>query len=66
MLVPPQDAPALAVALRALLEGPALRLQLATDARALIEAAFDVRRNAALVRALFQAAPAASPIAMAS
>lgn len=66
LLVPPQDAPALAVALRALLEGPALRLQLATDARALIEAAFDVRRNAALVRALFQAAPAASPIAMAS
>lgn len=65
-LVPPHDARALADALRTLLDAPALRTQLAGDARALIERDFDVRHNAALVRRLFTAANAASPVALAS
>lgn len=65
-LVPPHDARALADALRTMLDAPALRAQLADEARALIEREFDVRHNAALVRRLFTAAAATSPVALAS
>jgi len=56
LMVPQGEPAALAVAIERLLTTPALRVQLATQARRLIEAEFDVRRNAARRRALFQAA----------
>ena len=56
LIVPQHDPEALAAALERLLTNPALRVQLATQARHLIEAEFDIRRNAARRRALFQAA----------
>jgi len=56
LIVPQHDSAALAAALERLLTNPALRVQLATQARHLIEAEFDIRRNAARRRALFQAA----------
>jgi colanic acid/amylovoran biosynthesis glycosyltransferase len=43
----------MADALERLLSDPALRTQMAERGRALIEAEFDVDRNAALLRALF-------------
>jgi len=45
---------ALAAALERLLADPALRLTISSGARRLIEAEFDVRRNAARRRALFR------------
>ncbi len=50
-----RDPQALADALQRLLNDPALRTQLAERGRALIEAEFDVDRNAALLRDLFSA-----------
>ncbi len=56
-----QAAPAiLANALHTLLDNPGLRLRLARNARALIEAEFDVQRNAARVFQLFNPAGRAS------
>jgi colanic acid/amylovoran biosynthesis glycosyltransferase len=57
LCVPPHDPAKLADACQRLLEDASLRLQLATNARALIEAEFDVHRNAASIRNVF--APAA-------
>jgi glycosyltransferase involved in cell wall biosynthesis len=48
-----RDPDALATAVERLLDDPALRVRLASRARALIEAEFDVDRNAAALRALF-------------
>ena len=56
LMVPQCDPEALAAAIERLLTNPALRVQLATQARRLIEAEFDIRRNAARRRALFQVA----------
>ena len=55
-MVPQHDPQALAEALERLLANPALRVQLATQARCLIEAEFDIHRNAARLRTLFEAA----------
>ncbi|NBD14822.1 MAG: glycosyltransferase, partial [Cyanobacteria bacterium] len=54
LLVPQQDAAALALALQSLLENPTLRVQLATAARQLMASEFDIEVNAALLRQLFQ------------
>src|SRR5262249_11756363 len=53
LMVPQHDPAALAAAIERLLTNPALRVQLATDARRLIEAEFDIHRNAARRRAIF-------------
>lgn len=53
LCVRPRDPEALADALERLLGNPALRTQLAERGRALIEAEFDVDRNAAQLRTLF-------------
>jgi glycosyltransferase involved in cell wall biosynthesis len=59
VLVPPNDVEALASALRALLENATLRQQLATEARKVIEARFDARKNFAQLKELLAgAAPA--------
>jgi glycosyltransferase involved in cell wall biosynthesis len=56
-LMVPQRHPAdLAAAIGRLLEEPGLRIRLAERARRLIEAEFDIRRNAALLREIFRAA----------
>ncbi|MDQ3584154.1 MAG: colanic acid biosynthesis glycosyltransferase WcaL, partial [Acidobacteriota bacterium] len=55
-----RDPATLADALERLLVNPTLRVQLAQAARRLIEAEFDVHRNAACVREMFQRAHAAS------
>jgi glycosyltransferase involved in cell wall biosynthesis len=55
VLVPQHDAPALAAALRQLLTDPERRCLLASRARQLVEAEFNVHRNAACLRSLFQA-----------
>jgi glycosyltransferase involved in cell wall biosynthesis len=52
-----RDPVALAEALARLLDDSALRVQLATEARRLVEAEFDVHRNAAHIREIFSAAP---------
>jgi glycosyltransferase involved in cell wall biosynthesis len=52
--VPQRDPQALADALERLLLDPALRVRLAREARRLIEAEFDIRRNAARRRVLFR------------
>ncbi|MDA0865364.1 MAG: glycosyltransferase family 4 protein [Cyanobacteria bacterium] len=54
MLVAQQDAEGLAKALQMLLTQPALRTTVAAQARQLIEAEFDITRNAAELRACFQ------------
>ncbi len=60
-LVVPQHAPqVLAGAMERLLGDPGLRLQLAKEARQLIEAEFDIHCNAARVRQVFGAAAPAS------
>ncbi len=56
LLVPQHDPTALAAAIERLLVDPALRVQLATRARRLIEAEFDIQRNSAHLRSIFQAA----------
>jgi colanic acid/amylovoran biosynthesis glycosyltransferase len=55
LMVPQHDPAALAAAIERLLSSPALRARLAANARRLMEAEFDVHRNAAHLRALFQA-----------
>jgi glycosyltransferase involved in cell wall biosynthesis len=52
--VPQKDPAALAHALERLLDDPDLRVALAREARRLIEAEFDIRRNTARRRALFR------------
>lgn len=54
--VPQHDPSALAAAIEQLLANSDLRVRLATRARQLMEAEFDIRRNTAQRRALFQAA----------
>lgn len=56
LLVAQRDPPALADALQRLLEDAVLRKRLAAQARARIEAEFDVHRNAARLRELFAGA----------
>jgi glycosyltransferase involved in cell wall biosynthesis len=56
LLVPQNDPAGLAAAIERLLADSALRVQLATRARRLIEAEFDIHRNAARLRAIFQTA----------
>jgi glycosyltransferase involved in cell wall biosynthesis len=54
----PQGAPAaLAGAIERLLDDAPLRVRLSTAARQLVEQHFDIRRNAAHVRSLFESAP---------
>ena len=55
LLVPQHDPDALATAIERLLVDSILRVQLATRARRLIEAEFDIHRNSAYLRAIFQA-----------
>jgi colanic acid/amylovoran biosynthesis glycosyltransferase len=54
LMVPQWDPAALAAAIGRLLEEPDLRVRLADRARPLVEAAFDVNRNAAQLREVFQ------------
>jgi glycosyltransferase involved in cell wall biosynthesis len=56
LLVPPHDAEALANAMGRLLNDRALRVQLADQARHLIEAEFDSHRNAARLLEVFRKA----------
>jgi glycosyltransferase involved in cell wall biosynthesis len=56
LMVSQRDPAALAAAVGRLLEGPDLRARLAGRARRLVEAEFDVNRNAAQLRELFQTA----------
>ena len=58
LLVPQHDPPALAAALERLLSDTALRVDLATHARRFMEAEFNIHRNTARRRALFQSAVA--------
>jgi colanic acid/amylovoran biosynthesis glycosyltransferase len=58
LMVPQHDPAALADAIERLLADPELRVGLAGRARRLVEAEFDVRRNAALLRETFEAAHA--------
>jgi colanic acid/amylovoran biosynthesis glycosyltransferase len=58
LMVPQRDTNALAGAIERLLADPALRVELAGRARQLVEAEFDVQRNAALLRKTFEAAHA--------
>jgi glycosyltransferase involved in cell wall biosynthesis len=55
LLVPQRDPPALAAALDRLLADPELRVRLASAARRVIEAEFDIRRNTERRRAMFRA-----------
>ena len=54
--VPPCDAPGLAAALGRLLDDSRLRVALATQARALVEREFDVRRTSGQLRDVLGAA----------
>jgi glycosyltransferase involved in cell wall biosynthesis len=54
--VPQRDPPALAAALECLLTDPKLRVRLAENARRMMEAEFDIRRNTARRREMFQTA----------
>jgi glycosyltransferase involved in cell wall biosynthesis len=58
LMVPQRDPAALADAIERLLADPELRVGLAGRARRLVEAEFDVHRNAARLREAFQAAHA--------
>lgn len=60
LIVPQHDAIALAKALEQLLTDANLRVQLATQARKLIETNFDIHCNAAHLRTIFRAAPVAA------
>ncbi len=59
MIVPQRDPPAIAAAIKRLLLDPRLAVQLAGQARRLIESQFDVHRNASQIRAIFAAANSA-------
>jgi glycosyltransferase involved in cell wall biosynthesis len=59
--VPQKDPRALAQALERLLLDPDLRVGLAAEARRLIEAEFDIRRNTARRRALFRGESCRAP-----
>jgi len=63
LAVPQHDPNTLAATVERLLFDPALRVRLAVNARQLVEREFDVRRNAARLRAVFDsvAATAAAP-----
>lgn len=56
LMVPQRDPFALAAAIERLLDDPELRVQLAEAARRLIEADFDIQRNAAELRQVFRVA----------
>lgn len=56
LMVPQRDPAALADAIERLLVDPALRVELARRARRLVEAKFDVYRNATLLREMFASA----------
>lgn len=56
LMVPQHDPGALAEAIERLLADASLRLRLATRARGLIETQFEIRRNVACLREVFQAA----------
>jgi glycosyltransferase involved in cell wall biosynthesis len=56
LLVPEHDAEALAAALARILQDAQLAKRLATAARARIESGFDLTRNVASLRALFEQA----------
>lgn len=56
LMVPQHDPNALAIALERLLTNPTLRVQLATQARQLIESEFDIHRNTASMRTTFHRA----------
>lgn len=60
--VPHHDAIALADAIAHLLQNPKFGVQLATQARQLIEQEFDIHRNATQLRTLFRAAISVNPI----
>lgn len=64
LLVPQEDPRELAAALERLLDDARLRIELATEARALIEAQFDIHRNSAQIRRLFKPAVAAPGVIM--
>ncbi len=64
LLVPQNDAAALATALERLLEDPALRVALAARARRRIEEDFDARRNSARLRQMVGEVHAARPAAV--
>lgn len=63
LLVDPADPARLAVALGRLLDQPALRLRLATEARALVEREFDAHAQAATLRRVFACAVPATVLA---
>lgn len=63
VLVPEHNPPALAEALKHLIDNATLRIRLAGRARQLIESEFDIHRNAARIRGLFhQARPRHAPV----
>ncbi|NKX45325.1 glycosyltransferase family 4 protein [Roseicyclus persicicus] len=53
-LIPPQDGPAMAAAVRAYLENPAERMLQGEAARAHMEARFDIAREAAAISAIYR------------
>ncbi len=57
LIIPQRDPVALAEALTRLLDDNTLRVQLASKARRLVEAEFDIQRNSARIRTIFSAAP---------
>ncbi|MFQ4142304.1 glycosyltransferase family 4 protein [Chlorogloeopsis sp. ULAP02] len=63
LMVPQHDPFALADAIAQLLQNPDLRVQLATQARQLIEQEFDIHRNAAQLRTVFRAAASVNTVA---
>jgi glycosyltransferase involved in cell wall biosynthesis len=56
LIVPQHDPAALALALARLLDDPPLRVTLAAAARRLVETAFEINRNTARLRKIFQQA----------
>jgi glycosyltransferase involved in cell wall biosynthesis len=62
LLVPPHDAPGLAVALAALLDDPARRARLGQAAQRTVAEHFDLRAGAGQLAALFGRRPPAAPV----
>jgi glycosyltransferase involved in cell wall biosynthesis len=56
LLAPERDAQVLAEMILRLLKKPELRVRLSKNARAFIEQHFDIRRNSAAIRAIFESA----------